>query len=218
MQVYLRYSLFIKVDDIMFNSSAKAFIKFESSNTIVDDIKAKYSKEFSKSFEKSSSDYIDKIKMKYMDSRRENKFSTDKMIEEKMRKYRCEIGNDSLRLENGGRVEVKDESNKVIFDKLKAIEDALNKLKKEKEVVIDNTIKIVKNKNIIQNKINDKNINEENKILLRNEEINPPISTLKEDQTTQLDDNFDNIIPIVERITKIKELKKQHESKCNKIK
>jgi hypothetical protein len=193
--------MFIKIEDVMFNTTAKAFIKNESisSLTLIDDIKAKYTKEFSKSFgEKSSNDYIDKIKSKYTDGGRDNaKFNTDKMIEEKMRKYRNEIKNDCISLENGGRqnfqnkTEIIDESNKDIIDKLKSIEETLNNLNKEKEKLA-----------------------EQNEIKVELQKTEDEIKTAQ--QSEPVDDNFDHIIPLVERITKLKEIKHDHDTKCHK--
>jgi hypothetical protein len=194
----------------MFNTT-KHIIKNDLGGTIIDDIKAKYTREFSKSFgEKSSADYIDKIKMKYMESGSHNtKVNTDKLIEEKMRKYRIGIKNDCLNIENGAKqnpVKLEDDSNQFILDKLKSIEETLNKIKKEKEIesnlesthVINTTDKNCYNK--------DKDTDNTKFTNKKNNNIMQELSEV----------NIDNIIPLVERISKLKNVKNEHESKCHK--
>ena len=195
----------------MFNSTIH-IVKNEFGGTLIDDIKAKYTREFSKSFaEKSSGDYIDKIKMKYMDSGSHNaKFNTDRLIEEKMRKYRNEIKNDCLNIENGANqnpVKLEDDSNRFILDKLKSIEETLNNLKKEKEIEVKSESKPIIN-------ATDKKSNE-----INIEHAKDDIKLIKKDienaeEPTEI--NIDNIIPLVERISKLKDLKNEHESKCHK--
>ena len=189
---------------MMFNKSAKMFInednsKMDNKTISIEDIKMKYKKEnlFAKSDYTDLSNNlsnIDKIKIKYKNE--DSLFTTQKFLEDRMSKYKREISFETKKIENGANsfkinTNYIDDTSKYILDKLNSIEDTLSKLKVDKN-----------EKNPIAIPMNDSLEKQDNLINKINELIND-----------NLEDDVNNVIPIVDKISRVKVLKQENENK-----